>query len=133
MQRKKTSPRGLTLLELLVSAVILALTLMGMANIFLGGRRWLLHARSRMTGGELGRVFLEPLQMQVRQDTWDTPANGLSLGERVCPDAHDPNCPSAGEATLHGIPYNARYNIGSVAGTDLRRVQVTIRWTEHQP
>lgn len=133
---------GFTLIEITVSTILIALMLIGLVNLFVGGKRYILHSRSRMAGGELGRVFLEPLQMQVRQDTWNQTTNGLSTGTRNCQADADPplpNCPPEGERTLYGMRYDAEYNIsddstgGPLQNTDLRRVVLTISWTEPQP
>lgn len=135
-------------MEILVSTLIISLTLIGLANIFVAGKRYILHTRSRMAGGELGKYFLDPLQMSIRQnpstptaqDGWDQPENGLFLtptNGRYCdsnlttPD--QTNCPSPAERTLHGIPYDARYDITPVTDTDLRRVKLTINWDETTP
>ena len=78
--------KGLSLVEILVSLVIMGLVMVGLVNIFISGKRWTLHSRSRITAGELGRYFLDPLQMDVRQDTWDQspvdppPNNLLTIG-----------------------------------------------------
>ena len=113
--------KGLTLIEILVSAIILALVMTGLVGIFIGGKRHILHSRSRMTAAELGKYFLEPLQMEVRQDTWSTNC----LGGSACP----PTTPQ----TLDNIQYNATYNTSAVAGTTVRRARVSINWTELSP
>ena len=139
---KKELQRGLTLMEIIVSSIIVALSLMGLANLFVLGRTQIAHSRSRMAGGEIGRVFLDPLQMQVRQDTWNAGAatndlTATAAGVRYCDGdpahAQQAHCPPANERMLHGIGYNAEYGIDNVANTDLRRVQLTIRWQERRP
>jgi len=107
--------KGFTLLEILVSALILALVMTGMANIFLASRRYLMRTRSKIQAAELGRLFLAPLQMDVRQDQWGS--NCLSAGT---------GCPGA--QTINNIPYTPTYEISNVAGTTLRKVKVTINW-----
>ncbi len=118
------SRKSLTLIEILVSTIILALVLAGMANLFVSGKRWLLHSRSRMAGAELGKLFVEPLQMDVRQDTWNT-TSCVGTGNTS-------NCPNTNQ-TLDNMQYNATYSITDVNGTNLRRAQVTINWTEPSP
>ncbi len=150
---KKPYLRAFTLIESMIAAFLIAITFMGMGILFVGGKRYMLHSRSRMGGGELGKVFLDPLQMQVRQDTWDTANNALQLpaggtAQRWCdndpghtqqPSTPQGPCPPANERTLFGMPYNAEYNIsddrggGVLQNTDLRRVELTVRWTEPQP
>lgn len=131
---------GLTLVEVLISSIILAVTLVGMAGLFAGSRKWLTHSRSKMTGAELSRVFLSPLQMQVRRDTWEQAINALQPGTRYCDDdpAHSglqmPGdfCQQLqAETTLFGMPFKAQYEIDTVSG--VRRVRITVHWTEENP
>lgn len=125
--------RGLTLIEILISFIILALVIGGLANLFISGKNWILHSRSRMGGGELGKLFLDPLQMAVRQDTWTNPVNPLWPGVRFCDEdfgtPDQPNCPPVANRTLNNILYDAQYNI-TAFGAGLRRVVIRINWTE---
>lgn len=132
--------KALTLLEILVSALILALVMTGLANIFLTGKRYILRSRARMTGGELGKLFLDPLQMAVRQDTWNQSGNFLNTGTTYCDNdpAHstqqNPACPSQADRTLDRIEYSAEYNTTSpFPNSEMRKVVTTVRWTEPSP
>jgi len=112
------SKRALSLLEIIVSLVILSLTLAGLVNLFISAKRHILHAQSRMAGGEIGKLFLDPLQMQVRQDTWDSPQNKLT------PQQYQER---------RGI-YNASFMVSNVSDTPtLRRVVVNLTWNETTP
>jgi Tfp pilus assembly protein PilV len=64
--------KALTLFEIIVSVVILALVITGLANVFVAGKRYIKYSRLRMSGGEIGKRFLDHLQAYVRQDTWST-------------------------------------------------------------
>ena len=129
------SKKGLSLLEILVSCVILSLTLIGLANIFVSAKRYILHSRARMAGGELGRLFLEPLQMHVRQDTWNQTGNALNIGVTYCgQNPQNPICPSEANRTLDRIVYNATYDITNHPNApNIRKVVVNIRWNEPSP
>lgn len=121
---KRTYLTGLTLLEILISTLIFALVMTGLVNLFIAAKRLTLHARSRMQAAELGRFFLDPLQMQVREDMWATNCLGTN------------NCASMpASETLNNIPYNATYDITDVSGTTLRlrRAKVNINWDETPP
>ena len=124
--------KGFTLLEILVATLILALVTTGLAYVFLAGKRHILHTRSKIQAAELGRLFLAPLQMDVRQDTWNQAANALSAtppGGRDC--ASQPGCPAAPERTLDGITYDARYTINRDNPIpNVNKVKVDITWTE---
>ena len=62
--------KALTLFEILVSVIILALVVTGLANVFVAGKSYIQHSRSRVTAVELGKFFLDPLQNDVNQTTW---------------------------------------------------------------
>ncbi|MFH1457899.1 MAG: prepilin-type N-terminal cleavage/methylation domain-containing protein [Candidatus Omnitrophota bacterium] len=106
---------GFTLIEILVSTVLISLVLVGLGNLFLGGKKWMQHRRYQITAGQIAKVFLDPLQMDVRQDQWGS--NCLSSGI---------GCP--GTQNVDGITYTPVYNISAVG--NLRRVQLTISWSE---
>jgi len=114
--------KGLSLLEILIASLILALVITGLISVFVSGKRLLLHSRSRMAGGELGKFFLDPLENEVRQDLW----GGTCL-------SNDAFCGIQPPETLGPITYTADYNTSAVAvpvptNPPLRRATVTITW-----
>lgn len=116
---------GFTLLEILISALILALVMTGLANVFLAARRHLMHTRSKIQATELGRLFLAPLQMEVRKDLWSGNCLGSSSG-----------CPStpANNISIDGITYKPSTTVNqNYAGTTLSKVKFTINWDESTP
>jgi Tfp pilus assembly protein PilV len=128
--------KGLSLIEILVSCIILALILTGLVNIFIAGKRYILHSRSRMTTVELGRFFLDPLQMHVRQgesvpgtaqDGWDQVNNLLQI-----PATQESWSWVGTQENLDNI-YTPTYTVSRVKDTGLRRVRVSINWTERAP
>lgn len=132
---------GLTLMEIIISTIILAVTLAGMTSLFVSSKKWLIHSHSKMAGAEIGRVFLNPLHMYVRQDSWGDSDNALSLqGTRYCDQAH-PSLQMPGDFCQHlqaetiipGTPFEAKYDLDTVSATALRKVRVTVRWTEKGP
>jgi Tfp pilus assembly protein PilW len=134
--------RSTSLFEIIVSTVIFALVMSGMVSVFVAGKRQVMHSRERMTSSEMGKLFFDPLQLAVRQDTWDTAANGLrKVGSNYITycdsDAghtQNPACPSVGsQRKVNGVDYTARYEVSTVSGTDLRRVKVQTSWTEFSP
>jgi prepilin-type N-terminal cleavage/methylation domain-containing protein len=115
--------KGLTLTEILVSTVILALVALGLTNVFVSGKRQIVHSRARMTTAELGKYFLDPLEMDVRQDQWGN--NCLSSNPTT-------GCPTTPQS-IDNITYTPAYTINNVTGTTLRKVKLTISWNEPQP
>lgn len=116
---------GFTLLEILIAALIMALVMTGIASIFLAGKRHMLHTRSRIQAAELGRLFLAPLQMQVKQNEWASNCLGNNIG---CPSTPTDNIP------LDGITYRPSTQVTqNFAGTTLSKVKFTIGWDEITP
>ena len=136
--------RSSTLFEIIVSVIIFALVMAGMVSVFVAGKRNVMHARERITSSEIAKLFIEPLQLYVRQSDWDTATNGLKwvAGNYTtyCDSipAHaglqNPACPSVGtERMVNNIDYTAQYEVAKVAGTDLRSAKVKVSWTEFTP
>ncbi|MDD5281582.1 MAG: hypothetical protein PHC37_04635 [Candidatus Omnitrophica bacterium] len=130
--------RSTTLFEVIISTVIFSLVMAGMVGVFVAGKRHVLHARERMTGGEMGRLFLEPLQLAVRQDNWDTASNALRVVgsnyttycDSIVGHTQNPACPS--ERKVNNITYTAEYNVSYPTGTtNLRRVTAKVGWVEN--
>lgn len=112
---------GFSLVEVLVAAVIFALVVVGLMSVFISGSKHIIHTRERMTSTQLGKFFLDPLQLYVRQDTWAA-GNELSTAG---------NAKSGGSQLINNRRFTETHNVSVVAGTgDLRRVTSTITWTE---
>lgn len=127
------STKGFSLMEILVAAVIFALLMTALANLFFAAKRWLAYSRSKMAGAELGKYFLEPLQVNVRQNQWDASA--------PAPDYQSPNLLRKSASwtgavqTLDGKQYTPTYTVDNIPGAasaadQARKVKVNIRWAE---
>ena len=110
--------RGLSLLEILVATIIFALVITGLASVFLTGKRHLLRSRSKINVAEVIKSFLEPLQMQVRQDQWFSTSNCLGTG----------NCPGWTLPGESNITYSLVNTWTIISGT-LRKVKTTVNWS----
>ena len=75
--------KGLTLVEIIVSMLILGLVMLGLSNLYISSKRWLIHARARMIAAELCRYFVDPLQNNVKFINWSTSCLG-SNGTTGC-------------------------------------------------
>ena len=146
------SPRkiaGLSLVEILVSMLVFSLVMSGLVNLFVSTRRITAHHRYRMTAAELGRYYLERLQMHVRQDWWDNPPNDPPFNNLLTVgDFRAFNLPVAEfpqydvgftpvtqaeedgfeEPSIQGITYYPVYQIFDQAG--VRKVRLAICWIE---
>jgi len=105
---------GFSLVEIIVATIVLSLTILGLLGVFVAGNNWVIHFRERSTSAELGKFFVDPLQMDVRQDTWGP--NPLSRPTTT--------------QTINGKIFTAEYTPSNVPGTVLRKVSTTINWTE---
>ena len=113
-------------MEVVVASIILAITMVGIVNLFVSGARYVQHSRARMTGGEFGRYFLDPLQEQVRQDEWGT--NCLS---------NPAGCQQTLTKSIDNLNYTATYKVDAGptfdGPSDTRRVQIDLNWNETGP
>jgi Tfp pilus assembly protein PilV len=119
--------KGVSLLETIIATIIIALVMIGLVNIFIAGKRYIIHSRASMTAGELGKFFLEPLHEQVREDTWD--ASCLGTG-------NPSYCQNQIVGTDQGLDrnYTASYAvIPNFASTTLSKVTVNMTWNEISP
>ncbi|MBU0503707.1 MAG: type II secretion system protein [Candidatus Omnitrophota bacterium] len=114
--------KGMTLLEIVISMLILSLVTIGTANVFISAKKHVILNRSKMVAIGLARSYLESLQVNVTQDTWDLSGNNLCLG--VYPPFNDTFNP--------GMNYTIRRKVDTnpAAGIDARRVTLTIAWDE---
>jgi Tfp pilus assembly protein PilV len=116
---------GISMLEIVVSMMILALILVGLMNVFVAAGNWMSHSRSRVSASQIGTVFLEPFQDAVSANTWDN--NSLSV--RNYTDNNN-------TVFINRVLYTPSYvitnttDLGSNATINLRRVQVRIVWNE---
>lgn len=137
---------GFTLIEILVSALVLSLVISGLSYVFLAGKRHGFHSRTRVQAIELGRLFVAPLQMDVTmterssgaQNGWGQANNGLNTGVRYCDDdaghTQQLGCPSQAERTIDGVTYEATYTVNQDTPIDnINKVKVDITWSEPAP
>ncbi len=131
------SRRSFTLFEVVVATLIFSLAMAGLIGIFVAGTRNVLHFRERMTGSEMGKLFIDPIQLYVRQDTWDASTNALTLGTTYCNSSgsnQNPACPSVStQRSVNGVSYDAQYDVSSISGMGARRVKTKVSWSEFSP
>ena len=138
------SRRALTLLEVLIALVIFAVIMAGLTNLFISGKRWILHARARMAGGEIGKQFLDPLQMQVRQDSWPSTSNCFNCLTTNCSSPPVPGCATFLNPWTdipNKITYTPTYTSITAVNSEspnhtlghLRKVVLKVSWSEINP
>jgi Tfp pilus assembly protein PilV len=135
--------KGLTLIEILVSLVILILVVASLASVFVSAKMQIAHSRSRLTGTELGKYFLDYFQMYVRQgatsltanDGWDQINNQLYLLTSPYQEnrSWQESGLTIGDMTFGATDYTVSRVKDGASDTGLRRVVVKINWTERRP
>lgn len=114
--------KGFSLVEIIVAMLLLSVIMVGLAGVFVAGKRHIIHSRERISSLELGKLFIDPLQDQVRQDTWDQSGNGLNIASSLA----SPGSPQ----TINKTEFSSTYTTTAVVTTDLRRVTTTVHWVE---
>jgi type II secretory pathway component PulJ len=117
--------KALTLLEIIVSVIILALVVTGLANVFVAGKRYIQHSKMRMSGGEIGKNFIDPLQNDVNQGTWSATSTTNRLS--------NPSAAADITRSIDGKDYTADYTVtNNSPGDNLNKVKVKITWPEEE-
>lgn len=129
--------RGFSLVEIIVATIILSLTILGLLGVFVAGNNWVVHFRERSTSAELGKLFVDPLQMDVREDTWTSgvAGNALTAGDTYCDNdaghTQNKNCPTQEQRTVNAKEFTTGYRITADSpAAKLRKVTTIIRWSE---
>lgn len=111
---------GLSILEVMISAILILMIVVGFASLFTTTRNQLTHSRLKVTSGELGKYLLDPLHGQVRFDQW---------GARCV--SNQSACPAANSTiTIQGRAYTYTYNVDQYPTMTLPRVVLRLRWIE---
>jgi len=71
---------GFTILEVFVATCLIALVMVGLANIFLAGKNLILHSREKAAAAELAKFLLEPLYFEVNQTNWNEVSLDYNVG-----------------------------------------------------
>jgi len=110
---------GLTLVEILVSLLILSIAVSGIVSVFIASERYVVRSQRRLQAAILVRQILEGLHNEVRQDTWDTGRLRHGYSETTPP------------ITIDNITYNLTFNVSNLPNRDYRQVTVNVSWLEH--
>jgi len=113
--------KGLTILEILIALIVFSLVVLSFSQLFVSGRNLLFHNRLKVSGLEIGKFYLDRMQMDVKESSWNTASNCLTNPLTGCETApwYDP---------VSNRNYTPSYNIDSAG--NLRRARVTISWPE---
>lgn len=114
--------KGLTMLEIMVSMVILGIIVAGLANVFIASKKIVLHSRNRIFAAELAKYMLAPLSSSIVYSNWSSASNCL-LNQGVCSTTPPPVRPS-------GISFQPSWSVSDPGDPLVRKVKLTMGWNE---
>jgi prepilin-type N-terminal cleavage/methylation domain-containing protein len=129
----KSKNSAFTLLEIMVSLVILASAAGGLFASFVASQKFVSRSRHRLAAMNGCRLIMEDLRAYVDQATWDdSGVNPLACPGGVYPCTRNFTLPAADYPP--GAPWNwaASYEIDQelVNGVNIRKVSITVSWDE---
>jgi prepilin-type N-terminal cleavage/methylation domain-containing protein len=117
LRRGHSAERGMTMVELMISLVVLSIGLLGIAAIFPAGRRFSNRDRLLTTATDLALQKMEQIRTYAYSDA------NLTVGTH----------PTAfGETVGPNNTYQRWWTVSQIA-TDLRCADVRVTWTGAQP
>jgi prepilin-type N-terminal cleavage/methylation domain-containing protein len=115
--RRPSSERGMTMVELMIALIVLSIGLLGLAALFPAGRRFSTRDRMITTATDLAEQKMEQLRALDYSDL------DLTLGTHPT---------ASGEAVGNNNRYTRWWTVTQVA-TDLRCADVRVTWTATWP
>jgi prepilin-type N-terminal cleavage/methylation domain-containing protein len=120
----KKMKKGFSLLEIIISLVILGLTLLGIFSVFIAGRRYTERSKRKLVSLNIARQVVEKIKEDVRQDTWNTGSNKLSVGTQNVSSIY------SAPANFNDWSGTVECVVGGVGSTGLRQATIKVKWTE---
>lgn len=132
MNRFVLSLKAITLMEILVSLVLMSVVLVTLSNIFMSAKGGLQHSSAGVNAASLSKAFLDPLQMDVRTDTWDTGigSNNLTTGSFQGPNQTVNRITFRPNYTVMNVTSDGSNTTNGATNTGLRKVVLNITWNE---
>jgi prepilin-type N-terminal cleavage/methylation domain-containing protein len=115
LKRKKS---GFTLVEIMVSMIVLALLASGFFSILVSARYLVNRSAFRAAAVEVANAGLERMKTLVRADTWWVPGSPLALKAWTDDWVVSPD----------NSAFFVRYKVEAVAGCECRAVTVQVKW-----
>jgi prepilin-type N-terminal cleavage/methylation domain-containing protein len=120
--------QGLSLLEIIISLLILSLVMYGMTSLFVASKGLVYHSSSRVLSMDVAKYFFEDSGLAVSADNYTANQNCLY---------DDAACSGNSTVTYNGITYNITYHTDNVtnssgSNTTIRKVVINVTWDEPQ-
>ena len=127
---KKKKQGGFTLVEAIVSLLILLTTAAGIFASFTAAQNYVLRSKRRIAAVNFARQKLEELRPYVRQDTWTNSTSGANF--LYAPESSSQLYSelfffSSISSTWTGL---LNYTVTNTVNTASRMVSITANWTE---
>jgi len=127
---KKKKQGGFTLVEVIVSLLILLTTAAGIFASFVAAQNYMLRSKRRIAAVNFARQKLEELRPYVRQDTWTNSTSGANF--LYAPESSSQLYSelfffSSISSTWTGL---LNYTVTNTVNTASRMVSITANWTE---
>ncbi len=126
--------KGLSLLEIVVALMILAVVMTGLGAVFVGGKRFITYNRGKMMAAEGARTRGAGFHGDVREDLYDHAVKDyVAADERLQlvtdrPDNIDYLVdPDVSQELISTVTTNTRPP-GAAADTQMRKVEINMRW-----
>ena len=124
---KKKKQCGFTLVEVIVSLLILLTTAAGIFASFTAAQNYVLRSKRRIAAVNFARQKLEELRPYVRQDTWTNSTSGVNLLYAPETSSQPYSESFSFSSTWSGL---LNYTVTNTINTASRMVSVTANWTE---
>ena len=124
---KKKKQGGFTLVEVIVSLLILLTTAAGIFASFTAAQNYVLRSKRRIAAVNFARQKLEELRPYVRQDTWTNSTSGANFLYAPESSSQLYSEPFSFSSTWIGL---LNYTVTNTVNTASRMVSITANWTE---
>ncbi|MCK5492794.1 MAG: prepilin-type N-terminal cleavage/methylation domain-containing protein [Candidatus Omnitrophica bacterium] len=123
--------KSVTLIEILVSSIIMAIVFGGVFSSFFVAREYVKHSNKRLMVTFIARSVFDDLKGKVRQDTWYDVNGPLYASPGLGGTKHDlPNYDIDGVSYGGANPDVNFYRVRRVAGRDYREVEITLNYPD---
>lgn len=129
--------KGFTLIEIMIAAMIMAVTIGGLFSVFIAGNRFVLRSSRRLAAVNFAQEQIENRREFVRFDTWPNANDGNNLGVTGGGVWTAWSGPSTFQPTSfrYSVEQAPRFNTPVPFAIQLqgcRRVYLQVRWSEPQ-
>lgn len=124
VNRKK---KAVTLLEVLISAIILAVSVAGILAVFISTRKFVGRSERRVVTQNILRQILEAFPKYVNESFWDNPNNPLNESSHSLSEILNGTTPS-GEIILGYANYSGTYTVSRNPNYEYRIVTLNLSY-----